>query len=155
MNPLGNNTYFARGGKEVNFGDEELASVKNVSTMVTLLPTFVDVVTTEDCEFIYAVDRAYGRIFERDRNGNLISVFGALGNQEGTFKQPSAIALLNGDVLVLDTGKSSVTVFEPSCTRLCNSTMLVNTLPPVMCGWRCCAATPMPPRLTPAWAAHC
>ena len=114
LNPLGNNTYFARGGKEVNFGDEELASVKNVSTMVTLLPTFVDVVTTEDCEFIYAVDRAYGRIFERDRNGNLISVFGALGNQEGTFKQPSAIALLNGDVLVLDTGKSSVTVFEPS-----------------------------------------
>ena len=114
LNPLGNNTYFARGGKEVNFGDEELASVKNVSTMVTLLPTFVDVVTTEDCEFIYAIDRAYGRIFERDRNGNLISVFGALGNQEGTFKQPSAIALLNGNVLVLDTGKSNVTVFEPS-----------------------------------------
>ena len=114
LNPLGNNTYFARGGKEVNFGDFELATVKNVSTMVTLLPTFVDVVTTEDCEFIYAVDRAYGRIFERDRNGNLIAVFGALGNQEGTFKQPSAIALLNDRVLVLDTGKSSVTVFEPT-----------------------------------------
>lgn len=114
LNPLGNNTYFARGGKEVNFGDFELATVKNVSTMVTLLPTFVDVVTTEDCEFIYAVDRAYGRVFERDRNGNLIAVFGALGNQEGTFKQPSAIALLNGQVLVLDTGKSSVTVFDPT-----------------------------------------
>lgn len=114
LNPLGNNTFYARGGKEVNFGDYELATVKNVSTMVQLLPTFVDVVTTEDCEFIYAVDRAYGRVFERDRNGNLISVFGALGNQEGTFKQPSAIALLNGQVLVLDTGKSSVTVFEPT-----------------------------------------
>ena len=114
LNPLGNNTYYARGGKEVNFGDFELATIKNVSTMVTLLPTFVDVVTTEDCEFIYAVDRAYGRVFERDRNGNLIAVFGALGNQEGTFKQPSAIALLNGQVLVLDTAKSSVTVFDPT-----------------------------------------
>ena len=114
LNPLGNNTFYARGGKEVNFGDYELATVKNVSTMVTLLPTFVDVVTTEDCEFIYAIDRAYGRIFERDRNGNLISVFGALGNQAGTFKQPAAIALHGGRVLVLDTGKSSVTVFEPT-----------------------------------------
>ncbi len=114
LNPLGNNTFYARGEKEINFGDYELASVKNVSTMVQLLPTFVDVVTTQDCEFIYAVDRAYGRIFERDRNGNLIAVFGALGNQEGTFKQPSAIALMEDDVLVLDTGKGSVTMFAPT-----------------------------------------
>ncbi len=114
LNPLGNNTFYARGGKEVNFGDEEMATVKSVAEMVALKPTFVDVVTTDDCEFIYAVDRSYGHVFERDRNGNLIAVFGALGNQEGTFKQPAAIALHGDRVLVLDTGKSSVTVFQPT-----------------------------------------
>ncbi len=114
LNPLGNNTYRARGGKQINFGDYELASVKSVAETVQLLPTFVDVVTTEDCEFIYAVDRSYGRVFERDRNGNLIAVFGSLGNQEGTFKQPAAIALQGDRVLVLDTGKGSITVFEPT-----------------------------------------
>ncbi len=114
LNPLGNNTLYARGGKEINFGDEELATVKSAFAMVQRMPTFVDVVTTEDCEFIYAVDQAYGRVFERDRNGNLIAVFGALGEQEGTFKQPAAIALADGRVLVLDTGKSSVTVFAPT-----------------------------------------
>ena len=60
------------------------------------------------------MDRAYGRVFERDRNGNLIAVFGALGDQEGTFRQPSAIELLGEQVLVLDSNKNSVTVFSPT-----------------------------------------
>ncbi len=119
LNPLGNNTYLARGEREINFGDEELATVKSAATMVTLMPTFVDVATTPDCEFIFAVDRSYGRVFERSRNGDLIAVFGSLGNQEGTFRQPSAIDLLGDRVLVLDTLKNSVTVFKPTeYTRL-------------------------------------
>lgn len=122
LNPLGNNTYLASSNEEINFGDYELATVKKVSDTVEQLPTFVDVVTTEDCEFIFAVDRAYGRVFERDRSGNLIAVFGALGNQEGTFIQPEAIELLGTDVLVLDTAKGCIICFEPTeYTRLVHS----------------------------------
>ena len=114
LNPLGNNTYLARGDKEVNFGDEELAVTAQGAASSTLLPTFVDAVVTADSEFVFAVDRSYGRVFERDRTGNLIAVFGALGTQEGTFRQPVAIDLLDGKVLVLDTAKNNVTVFAPT-----------------------------------------
>ncbi len=114
LNPLGNNTYLARGDKEINFGDEELAVTSQGAASSTLLPTFVDAAVTADSEFVFAVDRSYGRVFERDRTGNLIAVFGALGTQEGTFRQPVALDLLDGKVLVLDTAKNSVTVFAPT-----------------------------------------
>ncbi|MBQ6563246.1 MAG: hypothetical protein IJL88_04985 [Clostridia bacterium] len=114
LNPLGNNTYLARGDKEINFGDEELAVTAQGAASSTLLPTFVDTVVTDDAEFVFAVDRSYGRVFERDRTGNLIAVFGALGTQEGTFRQPVALDLLDGNVLVLDTDKNNVTVFAPT-----------------------------------------
>ncbi len=114
LNPLGNNTYLARGDKEINFGDEELAVTSQGAASSTLLPTFVDTVVTDDAEFVFAVDRSYGRVFERDRTGNLIAVFGALGTQEGTFRQPVALDLLDGNVLVLDTDKNNVTVFAPT-----------------------------------------
>ena len=114
LNPLGNNTYLARGDKEINFGDEELAVTAQGAASSTLLPTFVDAAVTKDSEFIFAVDRSYGRVFERDRTGNLIAVFGALGYQEGTFQQPVALDLLDGDVLVLDTAKNCVMVFAPT-----------------------------------------
>ncbi|GEM_PF-373953 len=119
LNPLGNNTYFARGEKEINFGDEELAVTAQGAASSTLLPTFVDAAVTKDSEFIFAVDRSYGRVFERDRTGNLIAVFGALGNQEGTFRQPVALDILDGNVLVLDTAKNCVMVYAPTdYTRL-------------------------------------
>lgn len=114
LNPLGNNTYLARGDKEINFGDEELAVTAQGAASSTLLPTFVDAVVTPDSEFVFAVDRSYGRVFERDRTGNLIAVFGALGTQDGTFRQPVALDLLDGKVLVLDTAKNNVTVFAPT-----------------------------------------
>ena len=114
LNPLGNNTYLARGDKEVNFGDEELAVTAQGAASSTLLPTFVDAAVTADSEFVFAVDRSYGRVFERDRTGNLIAVFGSLGNQEGTFRQPVALDLLDGNVLVMDTAKNTVTVFAPT-----------------------------------------
>ena len=114
LNPLGNNTYLARGEKEINFGDEELAVTSQGASSSTLLPTFVDAAVTADSEFVFAVDRSYGRVFERDRTGNLIAVFGALGTQEGTFRQPVALDLLGDRVLVLDTAKNNVTVFAPT-----------------------------------------
>ena len=114
LNPLGNNTYLARGDEEINFGDEELAVTSQGASSSTLLPTFVDTAVTADSEFVFAVDRSYGRVFERDRTGNLIAVFGAIGYQEGTFRQPVALDLLGDRVLVLDTAKNNVTVFAPT-----------------------------------------
>lgn len=96
----------------------------NVLRMKTYLPpigdymtgselpsTFVDVTARE--YGIYSVlDRVRGRIFTYDIDGNLLYVFGGLGEQLGTFFSPVALDCLDDHMLVLDAGKNQITVFK-------------------------------------------
>lgn len=64
---------------------------------------------------VYSVlDRRRGRVFTYDYDGNLLYVFGALGEQEGTFKEATAIDVLGEKILVLDRVKRRVFVFTPT-----------------------------------------
>lgn len=96
-------------GTEGDYGDLEKGwlNAKRVDTQ------FVDLCVDED-GFIYALDYTRGRIFQYDQESRLLQVFGSVGAQAGTFKTPAAIDSLNGKLLVLDSGKCSVTVFEPT-----------------------------------------
>jgi DNA-binding beta-propeller fold protein YncE len=74
---------------------------------------FVDIVYRG--QGIYsALDKQRGRIFTYDHEGNLLYIFGTLGNQKGTFKKPVAIERLNDQLLVLDQDLGAVVVFETS-----------------------------------------
>ncbi len=64
--------------------------------------------------FIYALDYTRGRIFQYDQESRLLQVFGSSGDQEGTFKTPVAIDSVGGKLLVLDSGKCQITVFDPT-----------------------------------------
>lgn len=108
LNPLGNNVLKGQKGA-VRFGDREYTMKQNVKVDTS----FVDVAIDGD-GFIAALDRTRGHVFEYDQEGNQTAVFGALGNQAGTFLQPAAVAYQNGDILVLDTGKKNVTRFTLS-----------------------------------------
>lgn len=109
LNPQGNNIYFGVGNKEINFGDSQLQYVGGNARQ----PSFIDVKADED-GFIFGVDLTTGRIFERDQEGNLIGVFGGLGNQTGTFLAPVAVETWGERVYVLDRLKNNITVFEPT-----------------------------------------
>ncbi|HBA47432.1 MAG TPA: hypothetical protein DCZ91_06470 [Lachnospiraceae bacterium] len=109
LNPLGNNTYFALGNAEFNFGDEELSYKKGKANY----PSFIDVKANEK-GFIFAIDLTSGRIFERDQEANLVAVFGGMGNQTGTFSTPVAVDVYGDRVYVLDRLKNNITVFEPT-----------------------------------------
>lgn len=61
-----------------------------------------------------ALDLLRGRIFTYTDEGDLLYIFGAKSNQEGTFKTPVAIEKYGERILVLDAGKSNVVVFEPT-----------------------------------------
>jgi hypothetical protein len=61
-----------------------------------------------------ALDLLRGRIFTYTDEGDLLYIFGAKSNQEGTFKTPAAIEKYGDRILVLDAGKSNVVVFEPT-----------------------------------------
>ncbi|MFD2659330.1 gluconolactonase [Paenibacillus thailandensis] len=60
------------------------------------------------------LDSTQNRIFTYDDEGNLLYVYGGKGNQLGTFKTPVAIEQAGSAMLVLDRGKESITVFEPT-----------------------------------------
>ncbi|MCY9663543.1 hypothetical protein M5X11_00890 [Paenibacillus alginolyticus] len=106
LNPLGNNVLVGKKG-ELDFGDKEIPIKKSVKQDTA----FVDLAVDRD-GIIAGLDRTRGRVFEYDQDGNLLAVFGALGNQQGTFLQPNAVAFLNDSILVLDSGKRNITQFS-------------------------------------------
>lgn len=60
------------------------------------------------------LDRRRGRIFTYDDIGNLLYIFGGLGDVDGTFKQPVAIDNIGERVLVMDRQLNTITVFDPT-----------------------------------------
>lgn len=81
---------------------------------------FTDVVYRE--EGIYScLDRKRGRIFTYDHEGNLLYIFGGLGNQTGTFKLPVSIDDIGGRIVVLDATLGEIVTFrETEYGRLIN-----------------------------------
>lgn len=64
---------------------------------------------------MYSVlDTNQGKVFTYDDEGDLLYVYGAKGNQVGTFKTPVAVERLGDKQLVLDRGKGNIIVFEPT-----------------------------------------
>lgn len=64
---------------------------------------------------MYSVlDTTQGKIFTYDDEGDLLYVYGSKGNQDGTFKTPVAVEQVGNQRVVLDRGKGSIVVFEPT-----------------------------------------
>lgn len=71
---------------------------------------FVDLCVDEN-GFISAVDKNRGRIFQYDREGSLITIFGGSGDGLGLFKSAAAIDEYENKMFVLDSELANVTVF--------------------------------------------
>ena len=72
-----------------------------------------DVIARDD-ETYSVLDRRRGRVFTYDYDGHLLFVFGALGEQEGTFKEATAIDAVGDKLLILDRVKRRVFEFAPT-----------------------------------------
>ena len=104
LNPMGDNIF-----KSKRYGDVEGTAYKGQ----WFTSNFVDIKIDAE-ELIYALDTTRGRIFQYDREGNQVFVFGGKGDQAGLFKSPRAIETLDGNVLILDAQKGNVTIFKPT-----------------------------------------
>lgn len=71
---------------------------------------FIDIAYSDE-GFINVIDNRQGRVYQFDKNMQLVTAFAGLGSYEGTFSQPSAIEVNGDDILVLDSLKNNVTVF--------------------------------------------
>ncbi|SEO18237.1 NHL repeat-containing protein [Amphibacillus marinus] len=108
LNPTGEDV-IRREGYHPLVGDLEFAHIGDQSGG----SFFVDI-TVNDYGMYSALDGKRGRIFSYDEDGNLLYIFGGIGNQEGTFRTPVAIDYLADKLLVLDKGYSRLTVFDPT-----------------------------------------
>ena len=75
--------------------------------------TFVDIAVKPYGTYA-VVDKAYGRVFLYNFDGELLSVFGSKGNLAGQFKIPSAIAWLGDKLIIGDSALKCAYIMEPS-----------------------------------------
>ncbi|QNK57035.1 NHL repeat-containing protein [Paenibacillus sp. PAMC21692] len=74
-------------------------------------PSLFSDITVTDSGIYSALDGKRGKIFTYDWDGNLLYVFGKMGDQVGTFSMPAAIDYLGDDIVVLDRATNRLTVF--------------------------------------------
>jgi tetratricopeptide (TPR) repeat protein len=78
---------------------------------VTGPSAFTDV-TMDEVGIYNVLDQKRGKIFTYDPDGNLLYVFGGLGQQRGTFNNPVSMIRQGDKLLVLDKISSNVTIFN-------------------------------------------
>ena len=74
---------------------------------------FIDVKVGENGVYS-ALDSRKGRVFTYDQDGNLMYIFGRMGEQEGTFRTPVAVERRGDQFLVLDKDMNRITLFKPT-----------------------------------------
>ncbi len=94
---------------EVAFGDLEVS----YSGTSVVSSTFVDIHCDEN-GIITALDQRRGKIFQYDRECNLVCIFGGIGITKGAFDKPIAIDKVGDVYIVLDSFTNSITTFEPT-----------------------------------------
>ncbi len=111
LNPLGINILRTPQHKSggTAFGDLEVSYENN--EYVT--SHFIDVHADESGIFA-GLDVTRNRVFQYDRECNLICVFGGTGTQEGQFGKVAAIEKIGAQYIVLDNHRCSITVFSPT-----------------------------------------
>ena len=67
-----------------------------------------------DADGILSVlDNQRGRVFQYDKEQNPLCIFGGRGEQQGFFKNATALEKLGSEYLIADADKNSLTVFAP------------------------------------------
>ena len=108
LSPGGSN--ILSGADSFNFGENDL--VKRLKNTVT--QNFI-AVTSDQLGFIYALDATYGLIYIYDTESNLLCAFGGgrgQGRQKGVFADACGIAISGNRLMVADSLKNNITVFE-------------------------------------------
>ena len=106
LNPAGTNLFSSL---ETSWGDVE--SVYDSNTNKNYQSMICDIEIADDGN-INCLDLTSGRVFQYDEEGNLLFIFGSSSEQLGGFTEVTAVESIGNNVLVLDTRKNTVTVFE-------------------------------------------
>lgn len=78
-------------------------------------PYFADI-TADAASIVTAIDQRTGKLYQYDKSGNLICVFGnGIGSKEGQFSVPCALDVdSEGNLYILDSQLGTITVYRPT-----------------------------------------
>ena len=111
LNPAGYNIWDNAAGDEFHFGD--IASEYDATTNQTYATRLTDIVVGNN-GLINVLDFSTGRVFQYDRECNLLCIFGtknSTSDQAGSFTSPNAVEAMDNNIYVIDGSKSDITVF--------------------------------------------
>ena len=97
------NGFFGPGG-EVNISNLTTATIKGASRIIDAA------VGPENTWSI--IDEKRSKVYTYDEDGNLLFIFGDVGQQLGNIQSIEAIAYLDSDILILDKTADNITVFR-------------------------------------------
>ncbi|MCL1880964.1 MAG: hypothetical protein FWF76_02165 [Oscillospiraceae bacterium] len=103
LNPAGDNVFADRNMTWGAFHNPIVQGRELYSQMVAI--------AVDEKGDIFILCQRTGQIFQYDKEGHLLFIFGGSGNQQGTFNTPVAIDTHQNSVFVLDENKATVTVF--------------------------------------------
>lgn len=112
LNPAGYNIWDNDVGNKYNFGD--IAEAQWDATTNSKHSTRLTDIVIGNNGLINVLDYETGRVFQYDRNCNLVCIFGtknSTSDQRGSFGNPNAVEALGNNVYVLDGAKNDITVF--------------------------------------------
>jgi tetratricopeptide (TPR) repeat protein len=107
LNPAGTNVFVKLGYDQYTFGDYNTYYVNGTSYANALVDVDVDPFGN-----YLLLDRVEGRIFQYTDDCDLMFIFGAYGEQQGAFISPVALETYGTNVYVLDSRKSTITVYK-------------------------------------------
>lgn len=102
------------GGKNVLREEGNTFVVGDIHRMnMTDQSQFTDIAVTDYGTYA-VIDKAKGRIFIYDFDGQLINAFGSLGETKGSYKTPSGIAWLGDKLIVTDSTLKCAYILKPT-----------------------------------------
>ncbi|MBE6903887.1 MAG: hypothetical protein E7480_04700 [Ruminococcaceae bacterium] len=115
FNPYGNNILkYNSDFPERKIGNGDYGDLRIISDAGTTLDSSFQDIAVDNDGFIYALDVTRGRIFQYSQDSVLVAVFGGIGEQKGTFRNPCALSVYGEKVYVLDNTKNAVFVLSPT-----------------------------------------
>ena len=110
LNPMGSDV-LKRNGFSTPMGDVEYYFDTQTEEYETSL---LNDVASRNYGIYSVLDTRKGRIFTYNRNGDLLYVFGAIGDSLGQFGVPEAIDTMDRKYYVIDSKYNHIVVFEPT-----------------------------------------
>lgn len=112
LNPAGYNIWDNAAGDEYTFGD--IAAEYDSTTNSSYSTRLTDIVVSDN-GIINVLDFSTGRVFQYDRNANLLCIFGtknSTNDQRGSFSNPNAVEAYGNNIYVIDGSKNDITVYS-------------------------------------------